>query len=217
MSRSLRSKTKTFRHRWCLLRNFFRQRSLEDIPRFVPKGRPAYILADHLWIQSFWIKRQFLRASVRQFGSSLKQIRSRPYFSKQNHWIAKIVDSNCTLDTENEVSGKWLENDVKQQVKDYIKCWREWAKLNLVNFKINNHSKISNYSVVQSDVNFADHIFTIGFQHVVNQSADFVLVVLSKRAFWLAFPLTFLVNMANVVSWQRRGYHRQSSESLKVS
>lgn len=57
------------------------------------------------------------------------------------------------------------------------------SKTHSVKFNKNNLSKISNYSVVQSDVNFADHIFTIGFQHVVNQSADFVLVVLSERAF----------------------------------
>ena len=55
-------------------------------------------------------------------------------------------------------------------------------KINLIYLNKNNQSKISNYSVVQSDVNFADNIITIGFEHVIDQSTNLVLIVLCKRA-----------------------------------
>ena len=80
---------------------------------------------------------------------------------------------------------------------------------------------MSKYSVMKADINLADNLIAVRFEHIVNQSADFVLTTLSKRTLRSTFSLAILMdNTLSNVSWHGldwRSHHRQSSKSLEIS
>ena len=65
LSRGVCAQTEASRHRWCVLRNEFPPRLLEDLPRTLPQGRSCAVYPNNLRLQDFWAERVKVRTALR--------------------------------------------------------------------------------------------------------------------------------------------------------